>query len=1496
MVDVIPGNPAGVRDLARHWTQQGEAAESASSTLGSAKNDIQGGTLGLKGDFAPKIQDAIGELPGELRKLAQGYRGCGRALDTFATKLAQAQAKSRTARDDWEAASARKRNAEYDLDALAPGWDAHAQSPTGLRAYLAGQPEPVMTAVTRRETADRDVDLATSLARQAAALRGDAERDCVREIKSALEDSGLKNRTWYQKVGDYLKESFTTWDGFVKLCESISLVLGVVALFLTGPLALIVGAVLLVAAAVAVADKLKKLADGEIGWKDLAFELGMVVLARFGGRALGPAFRRLANTKAVKGLTRQVSKGADRLASKLKLGDRARNLAHRAICTVTGHPIDVATGKMFTATVDLELPGPLPFEFERVWYSTSTYAGPLGHGWHHGYDDALYVTGDVVLYRTPDGRLVELPSLYPDTEYFDRQERLTLFRDESGYRVRDATGVVRRFAPIPLDLPEDSRPDTELVVHALRDVVNRAGQRISLRRDERGRLVAIVDSGGRELQFEYDPAGRISAFTAPHPESADERFAVARYAYDEAGNLVSVVDALEGEQRYEYDRHLMVRETDRTGLSFHFEYDGAAERARCVRTWGDGGIYERHLQYEPAVTSVTNALGQVTRYEHEDGLVVTTIDALGAETRTEYEFQQPVRETDALGRVTAREFDYRGNQIRTRTPDGRSVVAEFDRRDLPVRAVDRIDGEWTWTHDEAGLLVEVRDPLGRGTSFGYRSGRLATVTDTVGGVTVLDYDEQGSLAVLTTADRASTHWQRDGLGRPVLITDPLGNREQRRYDLRGRVVQVQEADGNVRELAYDGENNLLHAEDAMHQVAFSYQGLGRLATRTQAGTTVRFEYDLEEQLTGIVNQQGRAYGFAYGPTGEILSERGFDNVLRLYERDRAGRLSTVRATSGMVSRYTYDELDRVAAVEHSDGTGERFTHRADNTLISAENDTTRVTFERDALGRVVRETQGSHWVASEYDRRGSRVRMHSSFGVDEVIDRNEVGDVTGVDAAGFQARFTRNGLGQELTRQLPGGVETRWHRDGFGRPVRHEVVGATGMLRDRRYEWDFDDRLRGVADAAAGPIRYQHDALGQLASADYPDGRVDLRMPDEVGNLFRTQDRSDRTYGPAGQLLESTDSAGRRVRHEYDPDGRLVAKRVADGEVWSYRWGADGNLAAVTRPDGTIVTFAYDALRRRVSKTYRGQTTRWVWDSDVPLHEWVEGELDPGPRVDAGAIPAPRDARLDEFLIGGSATRGSVASPRTWLFEPESFAPLALIGPAGRESVVVDHLGTPVLTLAEDGAVTWAGDLSVWGELEAAVGPSWHCPFRFSGQYEDPETGLYYNRFRYYDPESGQYAGPDPIGLSGGLRLYGYVHDPVGWIDPLGLEPWTPNPGVDLDWSDSPDKTHLDALDEAFRRTGVPREDFTPTQWGTTEYGKTVPVEWAAPGGAIVNMDDPTLVPTAEGPQQPHVGYQSPGKRGRGGRVRGHILLRGVPATRGSLQDKKLKAQGGKCV
>jgi RHS repeat-associated protein len=86
------------------------------------------------------------------------------------------------------------------------------------------------------------------------------------------------------------------------------------------------------------------------------------------------------------------------------------------------------------------------------------------------------------------------------------------------------------------------------------------------------------------------------------------------------------------------------------------------------------------------------------------------------------------------------------------------------------------------------------------------------------------------------------------------------------------------------------------------------------------------------------------------------------------------------------------------------------------------------------------------------------------------------------------------------------------------------------------------------------------------------------------------------------------------------------------------------------------------------------------------------------------------------------------------------------------------------------GTPTWSCELSSYGEVRNITGTRGDCPFRYQGQYEDVETGLYYNRFRYYDPNIGNYLSQDPIGLAGGNpTLYGYVGDTNSWVDVFGL-------------------------------------------------------------------------------------------------------------------------------
>jgi RHS repeat-associated protein len=258
---------------------------------------------------------------------------------------------------------------------------------------------------------------------------------------------------------------------------------------------------------------------------------------------------------------------------------------------------------------------------------------------------------------------------------------------------------------------------------------------------------------------------------------------------------------------------------------------------------------------------------------------------------------------------------------------------------------------------------------------------------------------------------------------------------------------------------------------------------------------------------------------------------------------------------------------------------------------------------------------------------------------------------------------------------------------------------------------------------------------GNLSEVIFGDGRKEYRMPDAVGNLFETADRKDRKYSKGGKLLKS-----KHGEYKYDAEGNLIEKITAKGSFY-YIWNEAGMLQKVIRPDKEEVSFGYDALGRRLWKKFKKTITNWVWDGNVPLHEWKTFDA--------------KEAVVDDMI--------------TWIFEENSFVPVGKIKGNKTYSIATDHLGTPYQMFSDEGTKFWECELDGYGKPKMLVGENGSCPFRYQGQYEDVETGLYYNRLRYYDSEIGAYISQDPIGLEGGFSPYNYVHDPNKFIDVFGL-------------------------------------------------------------------------------------------------------------------------------
>jgi RHS repeat-associated protein len=1006
-----------------------------------------------------------------------------------------------------------------------------------------------------------------------------------------------------------------------------------------------------------------------------------------------------------------------------------------------GHPVDIASGRVYTSQTDFELAGRIPIEFTRIYDSSAIdYEGPLGRGWMHPYDIHLWIddSQDMAILRTEEALPVGFNVIAVGEKDFNPLEKLWLERlDDKVYVVCGQDGVRYKFAPINAH----SALIGKLEETALRliEIEDRNGNRINLSYEDE-RLSSLKDGAGTRLNFSHvtlkNGAVRLAGISLVLDEKSNRTARLVNFTYDANGCLINSSDPGMVPWRYAYDDHLLIRETNRNGLSFHFAYQGKGKDARCVHTWGDGGIYERWFDYdqETRTTIVEDSLGAKTTFcFNEYDLPVKIIDALDGASHYTYGLNgELLTETDEIGRTTRYKYNAQGNCISITNPDRTARRFTYTADSLPQKMIDEAGAEFQLEYDQCGNITASIDALGNRCEYSYNKfGDLEKAVDPLAGETKFKWNEHGQIIESTTPLGAVTRYDYDERRRLVRITDPLGNATRYAYDTLDRLAQVEHPDGKKHRYQYDPEGNLTNFLDANgKETRYRYIDYNMLSARIDvSGFTQRFFYDTEANLIEARNERDEAYRLTYDALKRVLRKVGFDGLTSKYEYDRAGQLVARTDSSGRITHLCYDVCGQVVERRRPDGTVISFSYDPVGRLTEANAPGSEMIFKYDALGQVIWELQNGQAIEHEYDALGRRIKRRSPSGHVVEFTYNADSLLSRLETPRGSIEFEYDRAGQMAKRRLPGELEESFYYDPCGRIIEQSLQKPTHMLFHRGYKYSAEGNLIELSDNKKGTIRFAYDPVERLREVMQPGRRVEKFVYDSTGNLLRRGERGFR-YGQPDRLTQTDDTT-----LIYDEVGNLIEKRRA-GSIIHYSYDPDGQLISVESKEGGRVEFTYDAFGRRIAKKMKDGETGFLWDGAVLLEE-RQGE------------------KSNEYI-----------------FHLGTYEPLCRFDDAGFATYHNDHLGTPRELTDELGQIVWSASYDVYGELSKLHTNNVDNQLRFQGQYEDYETALYYNRFRYYDPQIGRYINQDPVGLQGGLNHYAYTSNPVNLIDPLGLAPF----------------------------------------------------------------------------------------------------------------------------
>lgn len=879
------------------------------------------------------------------------------------------------------------------------------------------------------------------------------------------------------------------------------------------------------------------------------------------------------------------------------------------------------------------------------------------------------------------------------------------------------------------------------------------------------RLASITDPAGKQITFGYGGDGKLDWI----------KDAGNRYSYvtvDGALNVTAIQDPGNGFPfQATYDsRHRPISRADRRGATWGIGYDftGKVSADTSPVVIADSQSVRLVAQFRSSEYSVLidPASGLGTSLNPAPRVVPADIRARVTNPRghaTNYQLNQfgaPLRVEEPLGRVTTFAYTAHSQVASQTSPSGhlleygwsgpnllwaadrttsRTVWMEYE---LTYNQLTRSwgDTDSLWNYWSSGRLDSTRTARSSRpvTKFTYDSrGRVRTRIDQGGHTTTLVYAATGmqNQSSVTVAGRTTTYTD-DAYGRRAAVTEPDASTYSTRYDELNRPTEQIGALNDTTRLIYN-ELHLVSVRDAKGQLTqFSRNALGWQESFTDpAGNSTTSRFDRAGNLVSTTNRRGQIATFAYDALNQPIS-RSADGRTTTFAADPLGRF-TAASNAESVDTVKYDVAGRVEREIAVRG-GTRYVRTS-----TFDNRDRRTAL---AVTEPWTATVGYHYTAEGLlDSLTNMAGARTSLGAD--IENLLASIVLPTEPA---LTVTREHPSTHTTAAILYNIGTLYDSLSvqYTRTPTAQVYQRIDVAQSsssntvgRQYAYDRANRLLSYHD-------FSETVAQNLCGGS--------QIVDEHGNACAvpgertTSNTNVFAYDLVGNRSDSgaVALAGNRLTKfkgdsmTYDADGNLVRhERVGGGgSVSEYFWSTLGELDSARTNGVTVARFGYDGFGRRVRKSTSSATRTYLHDGAELLVE-LDGA---GSRVAEytyyPGVDQPHSVR-----------RWSGGTSATYYF-------------------ATDHPGNVVGLIDGSNRLVNRYKYTPRGTLEAAR-EEVENNLRFGAREHDAETGLYYNRARYYDASLARFISEDPSGFAGGANLYTFAsNDPMNRRDPFGLK------------------------------------------------------------------------------------------------------------------------------